>query len=52
VGNIIGGALGTDDKGKADLSAALSNLAEAGEQSQRAGAQTQQSMKDAGEPAP
>jgi Yip1 domain len=34
VGNIIGNALGTDDKGKAGLTAALSNLAKAGEQSE------------------
>lgn len=31
VGNIIGSALGTDDKGKAGLSAALNNLVKAGE---------------------
>ncbi len=35
VGNIIGNALGTDDKGKAGLSAALSTLARAGQQSER-----------------
>jgi hypothetical protein len=34
VGNVIGGMLGTDDKGKAGISAALSNLAKAGEQIQ------------------
>jgi hypothetical protein len=34
VGNTIGNMLGTDAKGKAGLSAALSNLAKAGEQSQ------------------
>jgi Yip1 domain len=34
-GNIIGNALGTDEKGKAGLSAALSNLAKAGEQSEQ-----------------
>jgi Yip1 domain len=33
-GNAIGNILGTDDKGKAGLSTALSNLAKAGEQSQ------------------
>ena len=33
VGNVIGNVLGTDDKGKAGLSAALSNLAKAGDQS-------------------
>lgn len=33
VGNIIGNALGTDEKGKAGLSTALANLAKAGEQS-------------------
>ena len=34
VGNIIGNALGTDDKGKAGLGAALSNLAKAGQSSE------------------
>ncbi len=34
VGNIIGNALGTDDKGKAGLSAALSNLAKSGQSGQ------------------
>lgn len=34
VGDIIGNALGTDEKGKAGLSAALSNLAKAGQQSE------------------
>jgi Yip1 domain len=42
VGNIIGSALGTDDKGKAGLSAALNNLVKAGDsgaaQSQSTGA--------------
>jgi Yip1 domain len=38
VGNIIGNALGTDDKGKAGLSAALSNLAKAGVQQPQASA--------------
>ena len=33
VGNIVGNALGTDDKGKAGLTAALSNLAKAGQAS-------------------
>jgi hypothetical protein len=33
VGNIIGNALGTDDKGKAGLGAALSNLVKAGQSS-------------------
>lgn len=32
VSNVLGNALGTDDKGKAGLAAALSNLARAGEQ--------------------
>lgn len=32
VGNVIGGMLGTDDQGKAQLGAALSNLAKAGQQ--------------------
>ena len=36
VGYVLGNALGTDAKGKANLSAALSNLAKAGEQSQAA----------------
>jgi hypothetical protein len=35
LGNVIGNALGTDDKGKAGLSAALSNLAKAGQQSEQ-----------------
>jgi hypothetical protein len=35
VGNMIGNALGTDDKGKAGLSAALSNLAKAEQQSEQ-----------------
>ena len=34
VGNIIGNALGTDDKGKAGLGAALSNLVKAGQSSE------------------
>jgi hypothetical protein len=34
VGNVIGNALGTDDKGKAGLTAALSNLVKAGQQSE------------------
>jgi hypothetical protein len=34
VGNIIGNALGTDEKGKAGLGAALSNLVKAGQQSE------------------
>ena len=34
VGNVLGNALGTDAKGKAGLTAALSNLAKAGEASQ------------------
>jgi hypothetical protein len=41
VGNILGGVLGTDQKGKADLGAAINNLAEAGqklEQQQNAAA--------------
>lgn len=33
VGNMLGGVLGTDEKGKAGLSAALANLAKTGEQS-------------------
>jgi hypothetical protein len=46
VGNTIGNILGTDAKGKAGLSAALSNLAKAGEQSQ-ASAQNPQSALSA-----
>jgi hypothetical protein len=46
VGNTIGNILGTDAKGKAGLSAALSNLAKAGEQSQAS------SSNQAGTPAP
>jgi hypothetical protein len=34
VGSVIGGLLGTDDKGKAGLSAALSNIAKVGEQAE------------------
>jgi Yip1 domain len=34
IGNVLGNALGTDAKGKAGLTAALSNLAKAGEDSQ------------------
>jgi len=34
VGNVLGNALGTDAKGKAGLTAALSNLAKAGEENQ------------------
>jgi hypothetical protein len=37
VGNIIGNALGTDDRGKAGLSAALSNLAKAEQPGAKAG---------------
>jgi hypothetical protein len=40
VGSVIGGALGTDDKGKAGITAALNNLVKAGEQSQAAAAAT------------
>lgn len=36
VGNVIGNMLGTDEKGKAGLGAALSNLVKAGEQQQAA----------------
>lgn len=36
LGNALGNALGTDAKGKANLSAALANLAKAGEESQAA----------------
>lgn len=39
VGNIIGGALGTDEKGKAGLTAALSNLVKVGEQNGQPSAQ-------------
>lgn len=40
LGNVLGNALGTDAKGKAGLSAALSNLAKAGEESQAASPNT------------
>jgi hypothetical protein len=43
VGNTIGNMLGTDAKGKAGLSAALSNLAKAGEQSQASAQNAQNS---------
>ena len=46
VGNILGNALGTDEKGKAGLTAALSNLAKVGEQSQRAGEQSRASPSE------
>lgn len=39
LGNAIGSALGTDEKGKAGLAQALGNLAKAGEKMQAAGAQ-------------
>ncbi len=35
VGNVVGNALGTDEKGKAGLTAALSNLVKAGQQSEQ-----------------
>jgi hypothetical protein len=41
VASVIGGALGTDDKGKAGITNALSNLVKAGEQSQAAAAAAQ-----------
>lgn len=56
-GNIIGGLLGTDAKGKADISSALNNIAQAGQQmeqhqkgadGQPNAADTQQAMNAAG----
>jgi hypothetical protein len=49
VANIIGGALGTDEKGKAGLASALSNVARVGEQveAQRQSASDGQSSSDA-----
>ncbi len=50
VGNVIGNALGTDEKGKAGLTAALSNLVKAGQQSEQqpsAGAQDNASASGA-----
>ena len=52
VGNALGSALGTDAKGKADLSAALSNLAKAGEQSQASSSKLAGSPSPAGAAAP
>jgi len=47
VGNVLGGVLGTDDKGKAGLTAALANLAKAGQQIEQ-----QQAQQQAAAPAP
>lgn len=44
--NILGSALGTDDKGKAGLAAALSNLAKAGEESERQSAAAAKAAAD------
>jgi hypothetical protein len=57
VGNILGNALGTDDKGKAGLSAALSNLAKAGQAAQQppspsSAAAANSSSSDAAAPSP
>jgi Yip1-like protein len=52
VGNTIGNILGTDAKGKAGLSAALSNLAKAGEQSQASSSKLAGSSSPAGLAAP
>jgi hypothetical protein len=49
VGNVLGNALGTDTKGKAGLSAALSNLAKSGEQNQ---VQTSNAVEGAAPTAP
>lgn len=48
VGNTIGNILGTDAKGKAGLSAALSNLAKAGEPSQASAQNSQDPQSAAG----
>jgi Yip1 domain len=48
LGNVLGNALGTDAKGKAGLSAALSNLAKAGEESQAASPANAAAAADAG----
>jgi hypothetical protein len=50
VGDTIGNILGTDAKGKAGLSAALSNLAKAGEQSQASSSNPAASSNQAGSP--
>jgi hypothetical protein len=50
VGNTIGNILGTDAKGKAGLSAALSNLARSGEQSQASSSNPAASSNQAGSP--
>jgi Yip1-like protein/zinc ribbon protein len=49
VANVIGGALGTDDKGKAGLAAAITNLAAAGQKIEQ---QQQNAAASAGAPTP
>jgi hypothetical protein len=52
VGNVIGGMLGTDDKGKQDLGSALSKVAAAGEQASSGTpgtASSEKSAQDAGQ---
>jgi hypothetical protein len=51
VGNVIGGMLGTDEKGKQDLGSALSKVAAAGEGKQSAGAAGSSGSSTAGSPA-
>lgn len=51
LGNALGNALGTDAKGKANLSAALANLAKAGEESQAASSTAAASKPAASNPA-
>jgi hypothetical protein len=48
VGNMLGGVLGTDEKGKAGLSAALANLAKAGEQTNNTAASNAQTASNGG----
>ena len=52
VGNVLGNALGTDSQGKANLGAALSNLAKAGEQAQASNAATAPAPAAAPAPGP
>ena len=52
VGNIIGSALGTDDKGKAGLSAALNNLVKSGESGAAQSQSTVAPAADAAAPNP
>jgi len=52
VGQIIGGAIGSDEQGKANLSAAISNLAAAGRQMEQQQQAQQQLAQGAGAAAP